>query len=91
MEIVQFAGSDSLKIQSTDGHVTALVSSHEAHPRGKQEDQLIFNRYEDKYFLAQITGIDGMTQYLAPTRTEKEIAKTAGASVHQVTVTIHKR
>src|SRR5919205_1345651 len=52
--LVQVAGADALKIQSADGHLTAIITSHAARRRGAQAvPQLVFSRYEDRYFLAQ--------------------------------------
>ena len=58
--LVKMAGSDALKIQSADGHITVFVPTRSARARQNQiEARLVFNRYEDRYFLAQVHGLDG--------------------------------
>ncbi len=75
--LVKFAGSDAIKIQSADGHITAFVPTRSTRARqNRVEARLVFNRYEDRYFLAQVSGLDGSgSQQLSPSRAEKELAK----------------
>ncbi|HSO76846.1 MAG TPA: hypothetical protein VLU47_18615, partial [Blastocatellia bacterium] len=45
------------------------------------EARLVFNRYEDRYFLAQVRGLDGSAlQQLSPSRAEKEMARAGNAA-----------
>lgn len=81
--LVKFAGSDAIKIQSADGHITAFVPTRSTGARqNRVEARLVFNRYEDRYFLAQVSGLDGSgsQQQLSPSRAEKELAKAGNDS-----------
>jgi hypothetical protein len=83
--LVQVAGADALKIQSADGHLTIFTPSHAAQVRSDQgKAQLIFNKYEDRYFLAQVTGLEeAMTQQVTRSRGEAEIVRNLSAANHQ--------
>ena len=83
--LVQVAGADALKIQSQDGRLTAIIASHAASVRGDQaKPQLVFSRYEDRYFLAQVSGLEQMSaQQVARSRSEDEMVRSASASVRQ--------
>jgi hypothetical protein len=92
--LVQLAGADALKIQSADGHLTAIIPSHAARLRGDQgKAQLIFSRYEDRYFLAQVTGLEeSMAQQVTRSHSEDEIVRNLNASERQkVAVAARKR
>lgn len=80
--LVKLAGSDAIKIQSADGHITAFVPTRSTTARQKQiEARLVFNRYGDRYFLAQVSGLDGSAlQQLSPSRAEKEMARAGNAA-----------
>ena len=86
--LVKFAGSDAIKIQSADGHITAFVPTRSTRARQNQvEARLVFNRYEDRYFLAQVSGLDGSAlQQLSPSRAEKEMA--AGNAARRTEVSV---
>ncbi|MFY9609688.1 MAG: hypothetical protein WAU45_13860 [Blastocatellia bacterium] len=79
--LVKLAGSDAIKIQSADGHITAFIPTRSATARQNPiEARLVFNRYEDQYFLAQVFGLEeNALQKLSPSRAEKELARAATA------------
>lgn len=92
--LVQVAGADAIKMQSADGRLTAFIPSHAARLRGDQASaQLLFNQYEDRYFLAQVNGLeDRMAQQVARSRSEDEIVRNLSATAHQkVAVDARKR
>jgi hypothetical protein len=76
--LVQFGGSDAVKIQSADGHITAFVPTRSAKAKASQaEAKLVFNHYGDQYFLSQVWGLeDAATQQLAKPRAEERLANT---------------
>jgi hypothetical protein len=90
--VVQLGGSDTVKIQSTDGHITAFVPTRSVRTKGSQaEPKLVFNHYGDQYFLSQVFGLyDSTAQQLARPRAEKLLAKTA-AEKRNVSIAAHKR
>ena len=90
--LVQLGGSDAVKIQSADGHVTAFVPARSAIAKASQaEPKLVFNRYGDQYFLSQVCGLeDSTTQQLARPRAEERLAKTE-AEKKNVSIAAHKR
>lgn len=79
--LVRLAGSDAIKIQSADGHINAFVPTRSAITRQNPIDaRLVFNRYEDQYFLAQVFGLEeNAVQKLSPSRAERELARAATA------------
>ena len=89
--LVQVGGSDAVKIQSTDGHITVLVPTRPASAKANAEPKLVFNRYEDRYFLAQVYGFgDTTSQQLARPRAEDAVAQSATEG-SKVSVAAHKR
>lgn len=92
--LVQVAGADAIKMQSADGRLTAFIPSQAARLRGAQtEAQLIFNQYEERYYLAQVNGLeDSMAQQVARSRSEDEIVRNLSATDRQkVAVAARKR
>ncbi len=89
---VQVGGSDAVKIQSADGHITAFVPTRSARTRASQaEPKLVFNRYGDQYFLSQVCGLeDSTTQQLAKPGAEDRLAKTS-TERSNVSIAAHKR
>jgi hypothetical protein len=90
--LVRFGGSDAVKIQSTDGNLTAFVLTCSANAKASQaEPKLVFNRYADKYFLSQVFGLeDSNMQQLAKPRDERRLATTA-TERSNVSIAGHKR
>ena len=90
--LVQVGGSDAVKIQSADGHITAFVPTRSARAKASQaEPTLIFNRYADQYFLSGVYGLEeSTTQQLARPRAEDGLAKTS-VGKKKVAITAHKR
>jgi len=92
--LVQIGGADALKIQSADGHLTIFTPSRGARIRGAQDKaQLVFNQYEDRYFLAQVTGLEEATAQQVPrSRSEAETVRSLTAANHQkIAVAARKR
>lgn len=77
--LVQVGGSDAVKIQTADGHITAFVPTRSARAKASPtEPKLVFNRYADQYFLSQVFGLEDSTaQQLARPRAEERLAKSA--------------
>lgn len=90
--LVQFGGSDALKIQSADGNITAFVPTRSARAKGLQgEPKLVFNRYGDDYLLSQVWGLENSTtQRLAKPHAEKRIPKIA-TERSNVSIAAHKK
>ena len=90
--LVQLGGSDAVKIQSADGHITAFVPTRSAKAKASQAAaKLVFNRYADQYFLSQVCGLeDSTTQQLTKPRAEDRLAKTE-AEKKNVSIAAHKR
>ena len=79
--LIQIGGSDLLKIQSADGHITAIVPTRSAYAKGGQaEPKLVFNRYEDQYFLVLVYGLEeNSEQRLVRSPAEDVLATRASA------------
>ena len=79
--LIQITGADALKIQSADGRITAIIPTRGATARVTSRDaRLVFNRYEDHYFLSQVFGLeDEAAQTVAKSRTEDALAKSVSA------------
>lgn len=91
LTLVQVGGSDAVRIQSADGHITAFVPTHSASAKANAEPKLVFDRYDDQYFLAQVFGLeDTMMRQLARPRAEDALAKSA-AERSKVSVAARKR
>jgi hypothetical protein len=90
--LVQVGGSDAVRIQSADGHITAFVPTRSARAKASQtEPTLVFNRYADQYFLSQVCGLEDSTmQQLAKPSAEERVAKST-TERSNVSVAAHKR
>ena len=66
-----------LLLKARDGNSSMIVGSNSAeNPKGAEKSKLVFNRYRDQYFLAEIW-VKGATsgRQLPKTSREKELAK----------------
>jgi hypothetical protein len=92
LTLVQVGGSDAVKIQSVDGHITAFAPTRSARAElSNAEPKLVFNRYGDQYFLSQVCGLDdSTTQQLTRPRSEDRLAKST-TERSNVSVAAHKR
>jgi len=90
--LVQIGGSDAVKIQSADGHITAFVPTRSAREKvSRTEPTLVFNRYADQYFLSQVYGLEeSTTLHLAKPRAEEQLAKRA-TERSNVSIAAHKK
>jgi hypothetical protein len=90
--VVRLGGSDAVKIQAADGHITAFVPALPARAEARQsEPGLQFSRYGDQYFLAQVCGIEETRiQQLVKSRAEDRLAKARGAK-ENISVVAHKQ
>jgi hypothetical protein len=78
LALVRIGGSDAVRIQSADGHITGLVPTRFAKAIASQaEPKLVFNRYGDQYFLSQVWGLADSLQQVAKPRAEDRVAKSA--------------
>ena len=77
VEPIQIGGSQALRIQSRDGHITVLVPARFSKAKASQaEPKLVFNRFGEQYFMSQALGFEGMALYRLPiSRTEEALAK----------------
>jgi|ERR1044072_3669710 hypothetical protein len=59
IETVYLAGSQSLKLQSADGHLTAFLPTRAiAIDTRETQAKLVFNKFAEQYYLAEIFGIE---------------------------------
>ncbi|MEW6206774.1 MAG: hypothetical protein AB1631_00300 [Acidobacteriota bacterium] len=90
IEAVRLAGSDALRIISADGRISATVLVRAESRESGQEPRLVFNRYGDQYFLAEVFGFERRTAHqLARSKREDHLAKLADRS--RVTVEAKQR
>jgi hypothetical protein len=74
---VSTSGANTLLLQARDGNSSMIVSSNAAETfKPADRTKLVFNRYRDQYFLAEIW-VEGATRgrQLPKTSREKELAK----------------
>jgi hypothetical protein len=91
LALVQLGGSEAIKIQSADGHITGFVPTRFAKAIASQaEPKLVFNRYGDQYFLSQVWGLGDSMQQVAKPRAEDRLAKTE-AEKKNLSIAAHKR
>ena len=81
IEPVQIGASQALKLQSRDGHITAIVAARYGLSRtNPAEPMLVFNRFGERYFLSEILGFEEKATYTLPkSRTEDRFAKGVNA------------
>lgn len=85
MEPIQIGGSEAIKIQSLDGHITVIVLVRLAKGRTNQEDsRLIFNRFGNRYFLAEVLGFEEAIYRVPRSRIEDELARSVSGTNQQV-------
>ena len=77
IERIQVAASEALKIQSRDGHITAIVPVRFSRTgANKHEAKLVFSQLGDQYFMSQAIGFEEKAAYTLPrSRTEDALAK----------------
>jgi hypothetical protein len=70
------SAGDGLLIQSTDGKISALRLSEATQPiKEKSQARLLFRRYGERYFLAEVwNGIDNTGRQLTKSQEERAIA-----------------
>lgn len=88
IETIRLAGSDALRFVSADGRITATVFVRAARAESvKEEPRLVFNRYADQYFLAEVFGFERRAAHeLTRSKREDHLAKSGAAS--RVTVQV---
>ncbi|HEX5734743.1 MAG TPA: hypothetical protein VF131_18065 [Blastocatellia bacterium] len=86
LEPIQVGASQALKIQSADGHITAIVPVRSVGTKAIGDDsKLVFNRFGDQYFLSQVFGLEGRASYaLHKSSAEERLAKEKGGSKRDV-------
>jgi len=85
-------GSDSgtlMVLRSADGKSSVIMLSNPVHPSdGPAQPTLVFNRYQDEYFLSQVwTGSGASGRQLRQSRHEAEMAAAAKRNVRTVVAT----
>ncbi len=91
IEAIRVAGSDALRIQSADGRIRATVFVRAEFQKSvKEEPRLIFNRYADQYFLAEVFGFERSLRHEL-TRSKKEDHLAKSGDVSRVTVQVRQR
>ena len=70
------SAGDGLLIQSTDGKISALRPSEATQPiKEKSQARLVFHRYGERYFLAEVwNGVDNTGRQLTKSQEERAIA-----------------
>ena len=94
LEPIQIGASQALKIQSADGHITAIVPVRSARTKAIEGDpKLVFNRFGDQYFLSQVFGPEERASYaLHKSSAEERLAKDiSGSKRDVVSVSGHTR
>jgi len=67
----------ALRIRSVDGRFSAITQTSMSRGKYADEATLVFRRYEDRYFFAQIeTGADATTLVAARSRAERSTRRT---------------
>jgi hypothetical protein len=87
VEPVRIGGSQALRIQSRDGRITVMVPARFSSAKASQaEPKLIFNRFGEQYFMAQVLGFEEKAVYtLSKWRTEEALAISGSAPKIRVT------
>lgn len=69
--------TDTLRIRREDGRAAVMIQTHGVQARrGQDQTKLVFRRYGNQYFLAQIwTAGDSEGRELRKSRTERELLK----------------
>ncbi len=82
LETIRLAGSDALRFVSADGRISATVFVRAERAESvKEEPRLIFNRYADQYFLAEVFGFErGTAHELTRSKKEDHLAKSTDMS-----------
>lgn len=94
LEPIQVGASQALKIQSADGHITAIVPVRSVRTKAIGDDpKLVFNRFGDQYFLSQVFGLEERASYaLHKSSAEERLARDkSGLKRDVVSVTGHPR
>lgn len=93
VEPIQVGGSDALRIQSADGHITAFVPVRCSRARANQVvSTLVFKRFGEQYFLSQVPGLEERAMYALPkSHREDELANGGGAARQQTVSVIESR
>lgn len=78
--IVKYSASAfAVLVQSREGHVASLQMTIPMESGdGPTDPQLVFHRYGDEFFLAEVWGGGGYRHRLYETRAEREIARKLG-------------
>ena len=62
IETIYLAGSECLKLQSTDGHITSILPTRAMKiVANDQGAKLLFDKISDQYVLAQVFGLEEQT------------------------------
>jgi len=84
IEAVQIAGSQAVRLIDRKGQVVATVATRAVQGRFQRESRLVFHRYGDQSFLAEIWTLGEKTGHrLSPSRAETEVARNIGAGRRQ--------
>jgi hypothetical protein len=94
IETIYLAGSEYLKLQSTDGHFTGVLPTRAMKISVNNHDvKLLFDKVSDQYVLAQVFGLEEQTAntvYLS--KTESRLAKhTQEAKKQVLTISAHRQ
>jgi hypothetical protein len=89
VEPIRMAGSEALRICSSDGRITAIVQVRSNRAAANQaESKLVFNRLGNQYFLSQVLGLEEKAIHALPkSHIEDELAK-SGDAPRQQTVSV---
>jgi hypothetical protein len=90
-EALPVGGSEALRVQSSDGHISVIVLTEPVRREGDEaQAKIVFNRFGDQYFLSQVWGLAGARLTLHQSHREYELAK-SGNAPKPVTVPVSGR
>lgn len=86
LEAIQVGATQSLKIQSADGSITAMFPTRLAAATARQaEPTVVFNRFGDQYFLSRVLGLEENEACTLTTfRAEEALAKRTNTNERNV-------
>lgn len=94
IETIYLAGSQSLKLQSTDGHITGILPTRAMKiAANDQGAKLLFDKISDQYVLAQVFGLEEQTaNKIYQRKTDSRLAKQTRESKKDVlTISAERR
>lgn len=83
-----FASCASVKIMNNTTGRRMFVPIHGMYARARGDSgQIIFHRYDDRYYLSSVWTADGLQEGIAPSRLERELLASSGTK-HVASVSV---